>query len=78
MIRIFLLGICMMILTTACIEPTFRTIWSKPGARQADFALDKEDCELNQGLKTIPGVSEFAMVDVCLEKEGWMRIEEPI
>lgn len=78
MIRIVLLGICLMILLTTCIEPTFRVIWSKPGGSQAAFALDKEDCELNQGLKTIPGVNEFAMLDICLEKKGWMRIEEPI
>ena len=78
MIRLLLLGVFLMILTTTCIEPTFRTIWSKPGGRQADFARDKEDCELNDGLATIPGVNEFAQLDICLERKGWMRIEEPI
>ena len=78
MIRLFFIGLLMIILTQACIEPTVRTIWSKPGGRQADFAQDKSDCEMSALNNTTPGLNEEGKINLCLENKGWARYEEPI
>jgi len=78
MIRLFFIGLLMMILTQACIEPTFRTIWSKPGGQQSDFTRDKADCEMDVVHNTTPGLNEEGKINLCLQNKGWRRYEEPI
>lgn len=63
------------IFMAACSLQTVQTSWSKPGAQPGDFERDQEACEEDQGVTGLKGEAGFV---VCMQKEGWFLIEEPV
>ncbi len=62
----------------SCSGQDYRTIWSKPGASQEQYHRDKEACEDPEKLSATGGMGPEAQVEVCMNRKGWRKFEEPI
>lgn len=75
MIGKWLMSIVLLVTIAGCNIPTYRTIWSKPGASRSDFDRDRASCSGDTGQ---PGMNQAEQENVCLEGMGWTRVEEEV
>lgn len=62
-----------LLLVAGCSMTPAHTSWSKPGASMDEFERVSAECEQDQGLTGLRGAAGY---DVCMQKHGWMLVED--
>lgn len=71
MIKLATLLLSLLALSTGC--ATVR--WVKPGSTQADYAEDKQYCEL-YAVAVVKRIYRPAKIHECMQERGWTEVKE--
>lgn len=63
------------LLVAGCSMTPAHTSWSKPGASMDEFERVSAECEQDQGITGLKGAAGY---DVCMQKHGWMLVEDSV
>lgn len=63
------------LLMAGCNMTPAHTSWSKPGASADEFERVSAECEQDPGISGLKGAASY---DVCMQKHGWMLVEDPV
>ena len=71
-------SICLLagvLIMAGCGMTPAHTSWSKPGASADEFERVSAECEQDPGISGLKGAASY---DVCMQKHGWMLVEDPV